>query len=76
MVNRKTSSSSLSNASSNECRFTSRASICSNRKFPGDTPVKDLEPTLKMIIIKELSIEKADGNSFFYLKLLTFPEYF
>ena len=45
-----------------ENRFTSRASICSNRKFPGETPVKDLEPTLKMIIIKELSAEKVDGR--------------
>jgi hypothetical protein len=43
-------------------RFTNRASICSNRKYPGETPVKDLEPTLKMIIIKELSVEKVDGN--------------
>lgn len=45
-----------------ENRFTNRASICSNRKFPGETPVKDLEPTLKMIIIKELSAEKVDGK--------------
>lgn len=43
-------------------RFTNRAAICSNRKYPGETPVKDLEPTLKMIIIKELSVEKLDGN--------------
>lgn len=45
-----------------ESRFTNRASICSNRKYPGETPVKDLEPTLKMIIIKELSVDKVDGN--------------
>ena len=43
-------------------RFSSRASICSNRKLPGETSVKDLEPTLKMIIIKELSVDKLDGN--------------
>ena len=48
-----------------ENRFTNRASICSNRKFPGETPVKDLEPTLKMIIIKELSAEKVDGSANF-----------
>jgi hypothetical protein len=54
------SSSSLADKIEN--RFTSRASICSNRKFPGETPVKDLEPTLKMIIIKELSAEKVDGR--------------
>ena len=46
----------------NDTRFSNRASICSNRKYPGDTPVRDLEPTLKMIIIKELSVEKLDGN--------------
>jgi hypothetical protein len=45
-----------------ENRFTNRASICSKKKYPGETPVKDLEPTLKMVIIKELSIEKVDGN--------------
>lgn len=60
IVNRRTSSP-MSSASS-ESKYTNRASICSNRKFPGETPVKDLEPTLKMIIIKELSMEKLDGN--------------
>lgn len=39
-----------------------RGSVCSSRKLPGETPVRDLEPTLKLIIIKELSIEKVDGN--------------
>lgn len=62
IVNRRTSSP-ISNTSSDN-KFTSRAStsICSMRKFPGETPVKDLEPTLKMIIIKELSVQKVDGN--------------
>lgn len=41
---------------------TSRGSVCSKRKLPGETPLKDLDPTLKMIIIKELSVEKLDGN--------------
>ncbi len=50
------------NKSEETNRFSSRASICSNRKLPGETPVKDLEPTLKMIIIKELSVDKLDGN--------------
>ncbi len=40
----------------------SRANVCSAKKFPGETSVRDLEPTLKMIIIKELSAEKVDGN--------------
>lgn len=38
-----------------------RGSVCSKRKLAGETPVKDLDPTLKMIIIKELSAEKIDG---------------
>ncbi len=61
IVNRRTSSP-ISTVSS-ENRYTNRASICSKRKFPADTPVKNLEPTLKMIIIKELSEEKIDGKT-------------
>lgn len=45
-----------------ESKFANRANICSNKKLPGETCVKDLEPTLKMIIIKELSAEKLDGT--------------
>jgi hypothetical protein len=60
--NRRTSSPfSTTTTSSDNPKYTNRASICSIRKFPGETPVKDLEPTLKMIIIKELSMEKNDG---------------
>jgi hypothetical protein len=58
--NQMNNSQNIKNTTEN--RFTNRASICSNRKFPGETPVKDLEPTLKMIIIKELSAEKLDGK--------------
>jgi hypothetical protein len=56
----KIMNNSYKNEESN--RFSNRASICSNRKLPGETSVKDLEPTLKMIIIKELSVDKLDGN--------------
>jgi len=79
IVDRRTSSP-ISLASS-DTKYTSRASICSKRKFPSDTPVKNLEPTLKMIIIKELSEERVDGQSFLFkffflkkkvLKIITF----
>lgn len=66
LVNQRRTSSPLSSAtttSSDNAKYTNRASICSMRKFPGETPVKDLEPTLKMIIIKELSRERAEGKS-------------
>ena len=42
-------------------RFAERANICSSRKLSGQTLVKDMEPTLKMIVIKELSEAKANG---------------
>ena len=59
-----TNSLNTSSGSGNilENKFTNRANICSSKKFPGETSVKDLEPTLKMIIIKELSVEKVDGK--------------
>jgi hypothetical protein len=57
------SSSQSGSLSYLENKFANRANICSNRKFPGETFVKDLEPTLKMIIIKELSAEKVDGKN-------------
>lgn len=65
LVNQRRTSSPLSTTtttSSDNAKYTNRASICSMRKFPGETPVKDLEPTLKMIIIKELSRERVDGK--------------
>jgi len=43
-------------------RFSDRDSVCSKRKLPGETPVKDLERTLKMVIIKELSTERVNEN--------------
>lgn len=67
MVQRQPTSSSgnlgsLNLTSSSDYRFANRASVSSSKKFPGETPVKDLEPTLKLIIIKELSVEKLDGK--------------
>lgn len=50
-----------------------RGSVCSKRKLAGETPVKDLDPTLKMIIIKELSAEKVDGKFNFKLNFSTKP---
>lgn len=48
----------------------SRGSVCSKRKLPGETSVKDLDPTLKMVIIKELSAEKVDGKVTLTLKIV------
>jgi hypothetical protein len=48
----------------NDNQFALRSNVCSAKKLPGNTPVKDLEPTLKMVIIRELSIEKLDGLNF------------
>ena len=45
---------------------TDRCNISSKKKLPGETPVRDLEKSLKMIIIKELSVEKVDGTFLIY----------
>jgi len=58
MMNNSDSSSGRNTSSGGS----SRGSVCSKRKLPGETPVRELDPTLKMIIIKELSAEKVDGN--------------
>jgi hypothetical protein len=53
------------NSSTNDMgRSGHRGSVCSKRKLAGETPVKDLDPTLKMVIIKELSAEKIYGKLF------------
>jgi hypothetical protein len=44
----------------------------SDRKLPGETPVKDLERTLKMAIIKEISVEKIDGKICCYFAIYSF----
>lgn len=69
MMNNSDSSSGRNTSSGGS----SRGSVCSKRKLPGETPVRELDPTLKMIIIKELSAEKVDGN---YPLLLLFRVYF
>jgi hypothetical protein len=53
---------SFSLMSSNEHLDGSRKIASSDRKLPGETPVKNLERTLKMAIIKEMSVEKIDGG--------------
>ncbi|CAF0737625.1 unnamed protein product [Brachionus calyciflorus] len=61
-IAQKSPSTSASVFSSSDTRLTNRGSVCSNRKLPGETSVRELEPTLKLIIIKELSVEKLDGK--------------
>jgi hypothetical protein len=53
------------NKNINDNQFTFRSNVSSAKKLSGETPIKDLEPTLKMVIIRELSAEKSDGLSFF-----------
>ena len=67
IINDNTNSNIKSNSntiSTNNSKIVDRGSISSKKKLPGETPVKDLEKTLKMIIIKELSVEKVDGMIF------------
>jgi hypothetical protein len=56
-----TKSSNENNNSYNKNSIIERSTVSSKKKLPGETPVRDLEKTLKMIIIKELSVEKVDG---------------
>ena len=68
-TNNTKSSSNENNISYKNNNIIDRCTISSKKKLPGETPVKDLEKTLKMIIIKELSVEKVDGMYVFFLKV-------
>lgn len=57
-----TKTSNENNNSYDKNSIIERCTVSSKKKLPGETPVKDLEKTLKMIIIKELSVEKVDEN--------------